>query len=51
MLVIIVQTVIPVRKIDDKISVVMLFVVSFLWAFRVHFGSVFRIINLELRDF
>ena len=42
-----VQTVIPVREIDDKISAVMFFVVSFLWDFRFHFGSVFKVINLE----
>jgi hypothetical protein len=47
MLVIIVQTVIPVREIDDKISAAILFVISFLWDFRFHFGSAFKIINLE----
>jgi len=45
--VIIVQTVIPVRETDDKISAVMLLVVSFLSDFRFHFISVFKIINLE----
>jgi len=47
MLVIIVQTAIPVNEIDDKISAVILFVVSFLWDFRFHFGSVFKIVSLE----
>jgi len=47
MLLINVQTAIPVREIDDKISGVIFFVVSFLWNFRFHFGSVFEIINLD----
>lgn len=47
MLMMIVQITIPVKEIDDKITAVMFFVVSFLWDFRFHFGSVFKIINLE----
>jgi hypothetical protein len=47
MLVMIVQIIIPVKEIDDRITAVMFFVVSFLWDFRFHFGSVFKIINLE----
>jgi hypothetical protein len=46
-LVMIVQTAIPVREIDDKISAEMFLVELFLWDFRFHFGSVFKIINLE----
>ena len=42
-----VQITIPVREIDDKITAVMFFVVSVLWDFKFHFGSVFKIINLE----
>jgi len=38
---------IPVREIDDKISAIMLLVVLFLWNFMFHFGSVFKIMNLE----
>jgi hypothetical protein len=45
--VIILQTIIPVREIDDKISTVMFLVASFLWDFTFYFGSVFKIINLE----
>jgi hypothetical protein len=38
---------IRVRETDDKISAIMLLVVLFLWNFMFHFGSVFKIINLE----
>jgi len=41
----IVQAAIPVGEIDDKISALMLLVGLLLWKF--HFGSVFKIINLE----
>jgi hypothetical protein len=47
MLVMMVQIIIPVRKIDDRIIALILFVVLFLWNFRFQIGSVFRIINLE----
>ena len=47
MLVIIVQAAIPVREIDDRISAQMFLVDLFLFDFRFHLGSVFRIINLE----
>jgi hypothetical protein len=43
----IVQAAIPVREIDDKISAQVLLVDLFLWNFKFHFGSVFKIINLE----
>jgi cellobiose-specific phosphotransferase system component IIC len=42
---------IPVKEIDDKITAVMFFVVSFLWDFGFHFGSVFKIINVEKEIF
>jgi hypothetical protein len=47
MLVVIVQTAISVREIDDKISAVILLIGLFLWNFKFLFGSVFRIMNLE----
>lgn len=47
MLVRIVHITIPVKEVDDRIIAVMVFVVSFLWDFRFHFGSVFKIMNLE----
>jgi len=47
MLVITVQTTIPVREIDDRITAVMFFVASVLWDLKFHFGSVFKIMNLE----
>ena len=31
---------------DDKISAIILLVILFLWDFKFHFGSVFKIINL-----
>jgi hypothetical protein len=43
----IVQAIIPVREIDDRVSAAMFLVELFLWNFRFHFGSVFKIINLE----
>jgi hypothetical protein len=51
MLVMTVQITIPVTEINEKITAVMFFVVSFLWDFRFHFGSVFKIINLEYEIF
>jgi hypothetical protein len=47
MLVMIVQIAMPVREIDDRITAVMVFVVSVLWDLKFHFGSVFKIMNLE----
>jgi len=47
MLVIILQVTNPVRDIDDKTVAVIFFVVLFLWDFKFHFGSVFKIIKLE----
>jgi hypothetical protein len=43
----IVQAAIPVREIYDKISALILLVDLFLLNFKLHFGSVFRIMNLE----
>jgi len=43
----IVQIIIPVREMDDRITAVIFFVVSGLWDLKFHFGSVFKIINLE----
>jgi len=43
----IVQAAIPVKEIDDGISAQMSLVDLFLWDFKFHFGSVFRITNLE----
>ena len=47
MLVMTVQAAIPVREIDDRISALTLLVDLFLWSFKFHFGSVFKIIKLE----
>ena len=47
MLVIIVQTAIPVKETDEKIITLMFLVDLFLWSFKFHFGSVFKIIKLE----
>ena len=43
----IVQAAIPVRETDDRISAQVLLVHLFSWYFKFHFGSVFKIINLE----
>jgi len=43
----IVRAAIRVTEIDDKISALMLLVGLFLWNFKFHFGSVFKIINIE----
>lgn len=37
----------PVMEIDDSAKALMFVVFLFLGAFRFHFGSVFRIMNLE----
>jgi hypothetical protein len=47
MLVIIMQAAIPVRKTNYKISALIFLVVLFLCDFKFHFGSVFKIINLD----
>ena len=46
MLVMTVQTVSTVREIDDRMSVQMFLADLFLWNFKFHFGSVFKIMNL-----
>ena len=43
----IVQAAIPVRETDDRISAQVFLVDIFLWNFKFHFGSVFKIINIE----
>jgi hypothetical protein len=47
MVVIIVQAAIPVREIDNEISALILLFGLFLWNFKVRFGPLFRIMNLE----
>jgi len=47
MLVMIVQAAIPVKETDNRISALMFLVDLFLWNFKFHFGSVFRITNIE----
>jgi len=47
MLVMTVQAVIPVKEIVNSISALTFLIGLFLWNFRFHFGSVFRIIKLE----
>ena len=47
MLVMIVQAAIPVKEIDDRISALMFLVGLFLWNFKFHFGSAFKIIKPE----
>jgi hypothetical protein len=51
MLVMILQAVIPVREIDDRISAQVFLVDLFLWNFKFYFGSVFKIMNLEKEIF
>ena len=43
----IVQAAIPVKEIDDRIVALIFLVVLFLWSFKFHFGSVFKIVKLE----
>jgi len=43
----IVQAAIPIREIDDRVSAQMFLIALFLFDFRFHLGSVFRIMNLE----
>jgi hypothetical protein len=47
MLVNTVQIIIPVKEIDDNITAAVFFNTSFLGDFKFHFGSVFKIMNLE----
>ena len=47
MLIAIVQMARPIKEIDDKINALMFTVALFLFALRFHFGSAFRIRNLE----
>ena len=47
MLAMIVQAAIHIRETDDRISALIFLVKVFLWNFIFHFGSVFKIINLE----
>jgi len=47
MLVMIVQTAIPVKEIVYRISALTFLNGLFLWNFKFHFGSVFRIIKRE----
>jgi len=47
MLVMVVQATNRVKEIDDRISVLMFLVGLFLWNFKFHFGSIFKIIKLE----
>jgi len=47
MLAMIVQAAMPVKEIDDRTIALMFLVDLFLWSFKFHFGSVFKIIKLE----
>jgi hypothetical protein len=47
MLAMIVQAAIPVKETDDRISALIFLVAMFLWNFKFHFGSVFKIMKLE----
>jgi hypothetical protein len=47
MLVIIVQAAIPINEIDDRINALILLVDLLLCILKFHFGSAFRIKNLE----
>jgi len=42
-----VHTSIPISEIDDRNTALRFLVVLFLWDFIFHFGSIFRIRNLE----
>ena len=41
------QAVITVREIDDRISALIFLACLFLWNFKFHFGTVFKIMKLE----
>jgi hypothetical protein len=47
MLAMAVHIIIPVREIDDSTSALVFLGFLVLWDFKFHFGSVFKIINLE----
>lgn len=47
MLVMIVQVIIPIREIDERIIALIFLGVLFLCNFKFHFGSVLRIMKLE----
>jgi len=47
MLVITVQATMPVKETDDRTTAAMFFVASGFWDLKFHFGSVFKIMNLE----
>ena len=47
----IVQAAVSVTKIDDRINALKFLVDLFLWNFKLHFGSVFKIIKLEYEIF
>jgi len=47
----IVQIAIPVKEIVDRISALIFLNGLFLWNFKFHFGSVFRIMKLEYEIF
>jgi len=47
MLVMTMQAAIPVKETNARISALMFLFGSFLWDFKFHFGSVFKIIKLE----
>jgi|TergutMp193P3_1026864.scaffolds.fasta_scaffold00870_3 hypothetical protein len=47
MLVMIVHAAIPVKEIDDSAIALMFLVGLFLWSFKFHLGSVFKIMKLE----
>jgi len=51
MLAMIVQAAITVKEIDDRIIALIFLVDFFLWSFKFHFGSVFKIIKLEWEIF
>ena len=38
---------IPVKEIDDRIIALIFVVDLFLWSFKFHFGSVFKIMKIE----
>ena len=43
----IVQAAIPLKETENKISALIFLVGLFLWDFKFHFGSVFKIMKLE----
>ena len=47
MLIMITQAAILIKEIDERIIALMFLVDLFLWSFKFHFGSVFKIIKLK----